>query len=73
MGEIVAAAKQKDAGVDDSDAAEIVMGFPPELFDEIKWRSRPDFKAFFADLQVLARNILESGRNDLFEPQKPGS
>jgi hypothetical protein len=63
--EIMAAAKEKDVGIDAAAAAEIILGFPAELFDEIKWKARPNKETFIADLRAIARDMLESGPNGL--------
>jgi hypothetical protein len=67
--ETIAAAKKKDPGVSASDAAEIILGFPPELFDKIKWKTRPRPEDFAEDLRAIARDILESGPNSRFVGQ----
>jgi hypothetical protein len=60
------AAKEKEVGVDAAAAAEIILGFPVELFDEIKWKTRPNEETFIADLQAIARDMLEAGPNGLW-------
>jgi len=63
--DILAAAKEKESGIDASSVAEIIRGFPQELFTEIKWREMPELETFLDDLELLAENILETGPNTL--------
>lgn len=65
-GEIFQAAKEKDAGVDAKNAAEILLGFPEHLFTEILWKTPlPKIEDFFRELEIISREMLEAGINQL--------
>lgn len=64
----VAEAGQKLLGSSSVALAELIRSFPPDRFDSIRWRRRPDPDRFLADLQRMARDLLEVGPNSLAPP-----
>jgi len=45
--------------------ADIVSGFPRDMFKAIKWRIAPDPDDFFRKLKIMALDILRAGHNSL--------
>ena len=60
-----AEASQKLLGTSTLELAELIRGFPPDRFDAIRWRRRPDRDRFLADLAQIADDLLEVRANTL--------
>ena len=67
--EVMAEAGQKLLGIDPSDIADLIRGFPAHEFDNVRWRRRPDRGQFLADLRQMSRDLIEVGPNSLAAPQ----
>lgn len=65
-------AGRKEAGIAAGVPSDLLRSFPPGLFDAIRWRRRPDREQFLADLQQMARDLLEVRPNSL-APANPES
>jgi hypothetical protein len=47
------------------------MGFPDNLFGDIKWQSPPPVDQFLTELEIIARDMLEIAVNSLSRPIQP--
>lgn len=63
----LAEATEKELGIDAITVSDLIGSFPGDLFDAVKWCKRPDRDSFYADLQCMARDILEVRENSLAE------
>ncbi|MEW6195147.1 MAG: nucleotidyl transferase AbiEii/AbiGii toxin family protein [Bacteroidota bacterium] len=63
--EIIAEAKNKEAGVDPISVYEILTSFPDDKIKLIKWVSEPDHLQFKNELAVIADDILNGRRNTI--------
>ena len=63
--DIVAAAKSKEVGADPEALHGILMSFPEESLDTIKWITRPAPSRFMQELRVIAGDILYGLENSL--------
>lgn len=64
----VAEAGQKLLGTSALEFAELIRGFPPDRFDAIRWRRRPDRDRFLAELAQIADDLLAVRPNSLAPP-----
>lgn len=67
--ELLTDAGQKLRGMGATDAADLIRSFPPDRFDSIRWRRRPDPDRFLADLRQMSRDLIEVGPNSLAAPR----
>ena len=58
-------AEAKEAGIDAATIADIIAGFPRDMFSAIKWRIVPDPDKFYRTLSIMALDILHAGPNSL--------
>lgn len=58
-------AEEKEAGIDAATIADIIAGFPRDMFSAIKWRIVPDPDEFFRTLSIMTLDILHAGPNSL--------
>ncbi|OFX28617.1 MAG: hypothetical protein A2033_16365 [Bacteroidetes bacterium GWA2_31_9] len=64
--DIIINAQDKDMWVNPIDVASIIDTFPIDLFDDINWIQKPDYKLLFNDLKIIAKEILLGDDNSLF-------
>lgn len=64
-GTMLEEAEEKEGGLDAGTIAELIAGFPRELFNSIKWIMPPPEEQFYADLKTLALDIVRSAANSL--------
>lgn len=65
--EIIAEAKNKEAGVDPLSIYEIISSFPIDKLNLLKWINKPDPFKFTADLSAIADDIFYGRKNSLAE------
>ena len=70
--EVMTEAGEKLLGMDAVNAADLIRCFPPDRFDAINWRKRPDRGRFLADLTQMAEDLIQVGPNSL-APRNPES
>ncbi len=61
--EIIAQAREKEAGVEPSLISEIIRGIPDGELRKIKWTAGPDYAVMRKDLERISMDILEGGEN----------
>ncbi len=61
--EILAEARQKEAGVEAPLAAEILTGMPEDDFNAVKWVERPDWAQFRSEIASIAEQLLKGADN----------
>ena len=59
-------AQKKEAGIEPTVAAEILMGMPVKLLEEIKWVKEINSKQFLKDIRIMVDDILKGKRNGLY-------
>jgi hypothetical protein len=65
--EIIAEAKNKEAGVDPLSIFEILSSFPIDKLNLLKWINKPDPFKFTTDLSTIANDIFYGRENSLVE------
>jgi hypothetical protein len=65
---IVLEAKSKEAGIEPEVVYDLLMSFPLQYLDSIKWITRPENDDFKQEIQKIAEDIL-FGRNNSLYPQ----
>lgn len=63
--EIFVEVRQKSLGVEPCDVAQIIAGTPKNLFDKIKWISKPEKEKFFDDLKIISNDMISLKENTL--------
>lgn len=64
-GELLDEATQKEMGIDAATIADIIKSVPEHLFDELRWKNRPERVTFFHDVRRLADDLLHVRMNSL--------
>lgn len=64
--EILAAARNKEGGLDPSLAGEVINTIPEEALRTVKWARPIDYAAMRADLERISMDILEGGENRVY-------
>lgn len=65
--DIIGEAKEKELGIDPISISKLIMDFPTEYLDTIKWQKRIDKGVIASDLSKIAKEILYGRVNSLAE------
>lgn len=63
--EILNKVKNKDAGVTEEEASGIIINFPEDFFERIRWNIKVDKKTFRTDISVISKELLNGKENSL--------
>ncbi len=63
--EIFSEVRQKELGIEPSETAEIISGFPKNAFDSIKWIHPMKYEQMMKNLEVISKDMLSLSKNSL--------
>jgi hypothetical protein len=63
--DILNKAKNKDAGVTEEEASGIIINFPGNLFENIRWNMEINKKTFKTNISVISKELLNGKENSL--------
>ena len=62
---IISQAKEKELGVEPVISADIILTFPKEKLELIRWKSKYDFEEIMNDLNTISKEIITGSDNSL--------
>lgn len=63
--EVFSEVRQKELGIEPSETAEIISGFPKNAFDSIKWIHPMKYEQMMKNLEVITKDMLGLSKNSL--------